>query len=315
MLKTIGVVVDPLSQLHAKKDSTLLLMQAALERGYRVLTWQAEDMSAINGRVQASVVSVTSINFNQSPVCECGDSNVIHLDQCDLILFRKDPPFNMAYIYATYFLEMLEKQGVRVVNRPASVRGFNEKLSILQFPDAITDTVVTADVEVVKAFHQQHEDIIVKPLDGMGGSGIYRLPKHDPNVSVIVDQLSSGGQLPLMVQRYLPEIKQGDHRVLLLNGEPMPYVVARLAKQGETRANLAAGGHAEVRPISDRQKALAEMIGPTCRDLGLVIVGLDVIGDYVTEINVTCPTCMRELVSDTGINYADAFFDSFATLA
>ena len=272
-------------------------------------------MSVINGRVQAPVVPVTAIDFKSTPVYQCCDTSVMHLDHCDLILFRKDPPFNMAYIYATYFLEMLEKQGVKVVNRPASVRGFNEKLGILQFPDAITDTVVTADIDVVRAFHQQHEDIIVKPLDGMGGSGIYRLPKNDPNVTVIVDQLSAGGQLPLMVQRYLPEIKQGDHRILLLNGEPMPYAVARLAKQGETRANLAAGGHAEVRPITDRQRALAEMIGSTCRSLGLVIVGLDVIGDYVTEINVTCPTCMRELVNDTGINYADAFFDSFATLA
>ena len=221
----------------------------------------------------------------------------------DIVFLRKDPPFNMGYVYATYLLEMLEQEGVRVINRPGSVRNANEKLFILQFPEAIADTLVTADSGLIREFLFRHQDIILKPLDGMGGAGIYRLKSNDPNINVIIEQMTHHG-VHIMAQRYLPEIKEGDHRVLLLNGKPMSHAVARLAQSGETRANLAAGGRAEVRPLTGRQIELANMIGPACLELGLMIVGLDIIGDYVTEINVTCPTCMRELLDQVGVNYA-----------
>ena len=308
---TVGVVVEPLPSLDPYKDSTLLLMQSALERGYKVLTWQSEQMSVVGGKVLASAEVVTKVHLDQTPSITTMDTKTVNLEQCDLILFRKDPPFNMAYQYATYMLDLLEQQGVRVINKPSSVRDCNEKLFILQFSDAITDTVVSAQTDVIREFLDKHGDIIIKPLDGMGGAGIYRLRQNDPNITVILQHLTNNGTLCIMAQRYLPAIKNGDHRVLLLDGEPMPYTVARIAKLGETRANLVAGGHVEVRPLTDRQRELAQIIGPECKKRGLVIVGLDVIGDYVTEINITSPTCMRELLRETGVNYADALFAKY----
>jgi glutathione synthase len=306
----VGFVVDPLDGLHYHKDSTVLMMQTALACGYRVWVWQDNTMTVQAECIRARVTEINRIdigqaNWYQGKVLEHQD-----LTQCQVVMMRKDPPVNLRFLYATHTLSLLEQQGVRVVNRPQALREYNEKLSILKFPQAITDTLISADQTALREFLAIHHDVILKPLDGMGGASIYRLRENDPNITVIVEHLTGSGTQPIMAQRYLPEIQNGDCRVLVIDGEPVEYVVARLAKSGETRANLAAGGHAQVRPLTARQRELGQMIGAVGKADGLTIIGLDVIGDYVTEINVTCPTCMREIEQAQGFNVAEQIFSS-----
>ena len=213
----------------------------------------------------------------------------------DAILMRKDPPFNMDYIYATYLLEFAERAGVPVFNRPGSIRDCNEKLFALQFSNCIPDLIVTSEADQLRSFQEEHGDVILKPLDGMGGASIFRIQEGDTNRNVIIETLTQLGQQKIMAQRYLPEISQGDTRILLINGEPVPFGLARIPSAGETRGNLAAGGSGVARPLTDRDRWICDQVGPVLRDKGLVFVGIDVIGDYLTEINVTCPTCIREL--------------------
>jgi glutathione synthase len=228
----------------------------------------------------------------------------------DVVLMRKDPPFDMEYIYSTYLLELAEQQGAHIFNRPSAIRDFNEKLSTAKFPQFTPPTLVTRQAELLRAFIIEHDDAILKPLDGMGGTGIFRLHKTDHNINVIIETLTQLGTRTIMAQRYIPEINQGDKRILVIDGKPADYALARIPKDGETRGNLAAGGKGVAQELSARDREIAESIGPTLRSEGLMLVGLDVIGDYLTEINVTSPTCMQEIFQQTGYNVAALMIDA-----
>lgn len=222
---------------------------------------------------------------------------------------RKDPPFDMNFIYSTYILEQAEREGVWIINKPQSLRDCNEKLFATQFPELQVPTLVSSQHVLIREFIDQHQDVIVKPLDGMGGMGIFRLTATGANIGSTLEMLTQMGQQPIMAQRYIPEIVDGDKRILMINGEAVPYCLARIPQQGETRGNLAAGGRGEARPLTEKDQAIAAKIGPFLREKGLVFVGLDVIGDYVTEINVTSPTCIREIDAQFGTSIADRLFD------
>jgi glutathione synthase len=238
------------------------------------------------------------------------DARTVPINTFDAVLMRKDPPFDMEYVFSTYLLELAEQQGARILNKPLSIRDFNEKLSIAKFPEFTAPTLVTRQATLIKAFLAQHGDVILKPLDGMGGSGIFRVTPNDPNLNVIIETMTQLGARTIMAQRYIPEISQGDKRILLINGVPVPYALARIPMKGETRGNLAAGGKGVAQPLSARDREIAETLGPTLREAGLFLVGLDVIGDYLTEINVTSPTGMQEITAQTGFNVAGMFMDA-----
>jgi glutathione synthase len=232
------------------------------------------------------------------------------LQDFDAVLMRKDPPFDMEYIYSTYLLELAEQQGARVYNRPGAIRDFNEKLAIARFAEFTPPTIVTRKESLVRAFLAEHGDIILKPLDGMGGASVFRLHAQDPNIGVIIETLTHFGRRTIMAQRFIPEIDQGDKRILLIAGTPVPYALARIPKPGETRGNLAAGGTGVAQLLSARDRAIAESLGPRLWALGLMLVGLDVIGDYLTEVNVTSPTCMQEIRDQTGFDSAALMIDA-----
>ena len=234
----------------------------------------------------------------------------ISLAELDICLMRKDPPFDMEYIYATYLLERAERQGTLIVNRCHSLRDCNEKLFATEFPECCPTLLVSRDMSKLKAFHRQHQDVIFKPLDGMGGSAIFRAREDDPNVSVILETLTQSGRQTIMAQCYLPAISEGDKRILMVNGEPIPYCLARVPLAGESRGNLAAGGSGRVQPLSERDLWIASQVGPTLKQRGLYFVGLDVIGDYLTEINVTSPTCLREIEAGSGLDIAGQLLDT-----
>jgi glutathione synthase len=231
------------------------------------------------------------------------------LSDLDVIIMRKDPPFNQEYIYATYMLEQAERQGVYVVNKPQSLRDANEKMYTAWFPQCCTDTFVARDPQKIRNFLREHKEIILKPLDGMGGASIFHVRENDPNLSVILETMTEHASRFIMAQKYLPAVKDGDKRILMVNGEPVPYCLARIPASGETRGNLAAGGRGEGRELSPRDRWIAEQVGPTLREKGLVFVGLDVIGDYLTEVNVTSPTCVQELDKQFGINISGQLMD------
>ncbi|KZZ40976.1 glutathione synthase, partial [Thalassolituus sp. HI0120] len=228
----------------------------------------------------------------------------------NIILMRKDPPFDSEFIYSTYILERAEEAGVLIANNPQSLRDCNEKVFATAFPDLMTPTLVSRSAELLKKFHKDHGDVIFKPLDGMGGSSIFRLKQDDPNVSVIIETLTNHGQQQIMAQRFIPEIVDGDKRILMIDGEPVPYTLARIPAKGETRGNIAAGGTGVTQPLSDENRAIAEKVGPILKQKGLYFVGLDVIGNSLTEINVTSPTCVREISRDSGIDVAGLLIDT-----
>ncbi|MGD8785773.1 MAG: glutathione synthase, partial [Thioalkalispiraceae bacterium] len=236
------------------------------------------------------------------------------LAELDVILMRKDPPFNMDYIYSTYLLEAAEQQGTLIVNKPASLRDCNEKLYTLQFPDCIPPTTVSSSANQLKKFIEQQQDTILKPLDGMGGESIFRVKHDDANLNVIIETLTYKGRRMIMAQRFIPEIVQGDKRILLINGEPVPYALARIPGKGETRGNLAVGGRGEGIELSERDRWICQQVGPRLREIGLLFVGLDVIGDYLTEINVTSPTCIRELDTIFELNISATLMDCIEQL-
>jgi glutathione synthase len=241
-----------------------------------------------------------------------GKSREQPLDKLDVILMRKDPPFNMEYIYVTYLLELAEQQGVLIVNKPQSLRDANEKLFTAWFPEHTPATLVSRDMQRLKGFLLEQQDIIVKPLDGMGGASIFRLREHDPNTNVILESITDHGRHFVMAQSFIPAIDKGDKRILMVNGEAIPYVLARIPAQGETRGNLAAGGRGEGQPINQQEQTIADAVGPVLRDKGILFAGLDVIGDRLTEINVTSPTCIRELDQTFGLNIAGTLMDVIA---
>lgn len=306
-MKTL-VIMDPIEGIKPYKDTSFAMMLAAQARGHELYYCTAQALSFSDGRANATAFPVAV--FDQTTdYFQLGEAVTLALTDFDIILMRKDPPFDNDYLYATHLLDHAQAQGVVVANAPQALRDVNEKLFILQFPQCIAPTLVSAKADEIRAFWQTHGDVILKPLHAMGGAGIFRLKSDDPNVGVIIETLTHHGQHLIMAQGYLAAIAQGDKRILLIDGEPVPYCLARLAAEGETRANLAAGGRGVVQPLSERDYWLAAQVGPRLKAMGLRFVGLDVIGDYITEINVTSPTCVREIDAATGLCIADQLLE------
>jgi glutathione synthase len=294
MALRIGVLMDPIDTINTKKDTTLGLLRAASASGHQLTYLEQTDLSVRDGETMASLRPLTVYDDNASWYA-LGDRYNASLSTLDVVLMRKDPPFDMEFFYTTQLLEDAERRGTLVVNRCTSLRDCNEKLFATQFPECCPPLLVSRDPNALKAFHAEHGDVIFKPLDGMGGQSIFRVRKSDPNLNVILETLTQNGGVTIMAQQYLPAIKDGDKRVLMINGEAVPFCLARLPMAGENRGNLAAGGSGVVQPLSDKDRWIAKQVGPTLREKGLLFVGLDIIGDYLTEINVTSPTCMREI--------------------
>jgi glutathione synthase len=305
----IAFAADPLSGFNLKKDSTYAMMREASARGHELHAFRHADMIVSEGRVLATVSRI-ALTGEPGAWFRVEESGQRALSDFDVVVERTDPPFNMEYIYATYLLELAEAQGARVVNRPAAIRNHNEKLAITGFPQFTAPTLVTSAGAQVRAFHAQHQDIILKPLDGMGGMGIFRVREDGMNLGAIVETLTDNGARTIMVQRYIPDIVNGDKRVLLIGGKVVPYCLARVPQAGEVRGNLAAGGTGIAMPVSEREKEIGEALAPTLLKRGLLLVGLDVIGNYLTEINVTSPTCFQEIMQQTGFDVAGMFIDA-----
>lgn len=305
----LGIVMDPISQVKVAKDSSMAMMLEAQYRGYEIYYMEMQDLYLDRGQARASTQKVKVFD-DPNHWYELSDQQDIALSDLDAILMRKDPPFDTEYIYATYMLERAEVEGTLIVNKPQSLRDCNEKLFTAWFADLTPRTLVTRNDSQIRAFYQELKDIIIKPLDGMGGSSIFRIKEEDANVGVIIETLTNHGQQYAMVQEYMPEIVDGDKRILIVNGEPMPYCLARIPAQGETRGNLAAGGQGVARPLSPIDKLIAETIAPELKKRGLYFVGLDIIGDKVTEINVTSPTCIREIEAAYPINISGKLMDA-----
>ncbi|MEY8216406.1 MAG: glutathione synthase [Colwellia sp.] len=305
----LGIVMDPISTVKVAKDSSMAMMLEAQKRGYEIYYMEMQDLYLDRGQARASTQKIKVFD-DANHWYELSDMQDIALSDLDAILMRKDPPFDTEYIYATYMLERAEVEGTLIVNKPQSLRDCNEKLFTAWFADLTPRTLVTRNDAQIRAFHRTLKDIIIKPLDGMGGSSIFRIKEDDVNVGVIIETLTNHGQQYAMVQEYMPEIVDGDKRILIVNGEPMPYCLARIPAQGETRGNLAAGGRGVARPLSPSDKLIAETIAPELKKRGLYFVGLDVIGDKVTEINVTSPTCIREIEAAYPINISGKLMDA-----
>lgn len=291
---TLGVVMDPIESITAYKDTTLAMMLAARNRGWTVHSIEQKDLYLEQGRPFSRRRKVT-VHDDNDHWFDAEDAMDAPLSEHDIILMRKDPPFDMDFIYTTYILERAMEEGVYVSNRPASLRDVNEKLFTSWFSEFCPPTLVTTSSERLRQFITTHGDAIIKPLDGMGGAGIFRLTPDDPNINIILEHSTLNDRRQIMAQRYVPEIKQGDKRVLVVNGKPVPYALARIPAQGETRGNLAAGGRGVPVAIGDAERRIVDAVAPSLLEKGLLFVGLDVIGSYLTEINVTSPTCVREL--------------------
>ncbi len=298
----LAFIVDPLAALKAYKDSSVFMMREAAKRGHEVWAFEAREMYSASA-VQADAHRL-SISSDDDQWYKVEESATQPLSFFDAVLMRKDPPFDQEYLYATILLSLAEQQGARVVNRPQALRDYNEKLAILKFARFTAPTLVTQEMARIHAFIDEHNDAILKKLDGMGGTSIFRVKRDDPNRNAIVEAQSLYGQASVMAQKYIPAIAQGDKRVLVIDGEVAPYCLARIPKAGETRGNLAAGGRGVAQPISARDREIAEALGPQLKADGLTIVGLDIIGDHLTEVNVTSPTCMVEIFAQSGCNVA-----------
>ena len=307
----LGIVMDPVERLHVKKDSTLAMIVAARRRGWRVRSILQQDLYLADGRVRARMHDL-DVDPAATPFWQLSAQEDRLLVDLDVVLMRKDPPFDLEYVYSTYLLERAEAEGLTVHNRPRSLRDCNEKFYATSFPELSPPLVVTRRADLLRAFVAEHEDVIMKPLDGMGGASIFRVRRGDPNLSVIVETLTAHGGRQIMAQRYLPEIVDGDKRILLIDGEPVPWALARIPAAGESRGNLAAGGRGEARPLSVRDREICATVAPALRERGLLFVGLDVIGDYLTEVNVTCPTCIRELDAQCDLDIAGELMDRIA---
>ncbi|MAY15367.1 MAG: glutathione synthase [Oceanospirillaceae bacterium] len=308
----LGVVMDPIADIAFKKDTSLALLHAAQERGCELFYMEQSDLSIQNGKAMGRMAPL-KVAMNPDHWFDLGDYREQPLAELNIILMRKDPPFDSEFIYSTYILERAEQEGVLVANKPQSLRDCNEKVFATAFPELMSPTIVTRRADLLKAFHKEHGDVIFKPLDGMGGSSIFRLRADDPNVSVIIETLTNHGSQQIMAQRFIPEITAGDKRILMIDGEPVPFCLARIPAQGETRGNLAAGGQGVTQPLSDENRAIAEKVGPVLKEKGLYFVGLDIIGNNLTEINVTSPTCVREISRDSGIDVAGLLIDCLLT--
>lgn len=293
----LGIVMDPISQIKIEKDSSFAMLQEAQKRGYQLYYMEMQDLFLNGGEAYATTHSIEVFD-SKKRWFKLGKEETIALSDLDVILMRKDPPFNTEFIYATYILERAEIAGTLIINKPQSLRDCNEKLYTAWFSEFTPETIVTRQTKLIRDFHQEYRDIILKPLDGMGGASIFRIKPEDPNISVIIETLTNNNTQYCMAQTYLPAIKKGDKRILIVDGEPVPYCLARIPQKGETRGNLAAGGYGEVRMLSESDCYIANTIGVKLKEKGLIFVGLDVIGDKVTEINVTSPTCIREIEAE-----------------
>ena len=307
-------VADPLETFNVKKDSTFVMMKEAAARGHALFACEPRDLMWRRGaRVATHVREISLTGERPSWFVEkaaAGARARVALADFGAVLMRKDPPFDSEYFYATHLLEQAEREGARVFNRPAALRNHPEKLAILEFPQFIAATLVTRDPDELKRFHAEQGDVILKPLDGMGGTGIFRVGSDGMNLGSIVETLNAGGMHTVMAQRYLPEIARGDKRILVIAGKPVPFVLARIPQGREIRGNLAAGGLGVAQAISARDREIAEAIGPVLAARGLLLVGLDVIGDSLTEINVTSPTCFQEITDQSGFDVAKTFVDA-----
>jgi len=305
--------MDPISSINIKKDSSFAMLLQAQKRGYQLHYMEMADLYLLEGQARAST-KLLQVEQNQTKWYEFNGQQDIALSDLDVILMRKDPPFDTEFVYATYILERAEDEGTLIVNKPQSLRDANEKLYTSWFSEHTPKTLVTRDAARLKAFYQAEKDVILKPLDGMGGASIFRLKPDDANVSVIIETLTEHGSRYAMAQKFIPEIKDGDKRVLVINGEPVPYCLARIPASGETRGNLAAGGRGEARALTESDWAIARAVGPALKAKGLIFVGLDIIGDKLTEINVTSPTCIREIEAAFPISITGLLFDQIELL-
>mgnify|MGYP006277183859 FL=1 len=303
----VAVVMDPIEKVKPAKDTTLALMEAAARAGFETWCLTLADLSIRSGRAFGRARRVVVDALARPFFSYVGEAEQAPLEKFDTIWMRKDPPFDVEYVVATYILEHAQAEGVIVVNDPQALRDANEKVFTSWFPELCPPTLITRSVDDIALFRDEHRDIIIKPLDGMGGHGVFHVREGDGNFAVIVDLLTAGGTRYTMAQRFIPEIADGDKRIILVDGQAMPYLLARIPAAGQTRGNLAAGGRGEVRPLCARDTAIAERVGPVLADLGLTFVGLDVIGDYLTEINVTSPTCVREIEAGSDADIADRF--------
>jgi glutathione synthase len=307
----LAFVVDPLDSFKIYKDTTFAMMREAAARGHSLYALGQEDLAWRGGKVVGNARRIHLTG--KKPGWYRADKAVITpLKSFDAVLMRKDPPFDMEYVYSTYLLELAEAQGARVFNRARAIRDWNEKMSVARFPQFAPPTLVTRSDALIREFLAAHRDVILKPLDGMGGASIFRMRRDDPNVSVIIETVTQHGQRTIMAQRYIPEIRDGDKRVLLIGGKPVPWCLARIPKPGESRGNLAAGAKGVARKLTNRDREIATAIGPVLAKEGLLLVGLDVIGEHLTEVNVTSPTCFQEITEQSGFNVAGMFMDALA---
>lgn len=304
----LGIVMDPIESIDYKKDSSLALLVSAQEKGWELFYLQQEDLYQVEGVAYGSMKPL-SVKYDPEQWFTLGERQELPLETLNVILMRKDPPFDMEFIYSTYLLEQAEAKGSLVVNKPQSIRDCNEKMFATLFPQCTPPVMVARSPRLLKEFAQKHGDVVLKPLDGMGGSSIFRTHPEDQNLSVIIETLTNHGQHQAMIQKYIPEITAGDKRILMIDGEPVPYALARIPAEGELRGNLAAGGSGVGQPLSERDYWIAKQVGPTLKEKGLLFVGLDVIGDYLTEINVTSPTCIRQLDDQFDIRIGDMLMD------
>lgn len=309
----LALILDPLSALKPYKDSSVAMMRAAQTRGHAIFTIQREALSVRDGIVSARSLPVR-VNDDNHDWFEPGVEEVLPLTAFDAVLMRQDPPFDAEYVAATWILERASAQGARIFNNPRAIRDHSEKVSIAEFPQFTPTTLISREATGLNAFIDELGDVILKPLDGMGGTGIFRVRHDDPNRNAIIETLTANGQRTIMAQRYLPQIVEGDKRVLLVGGEVMPYTLARIPMAGETRGNLAAGGKGVAIPITAREKEIAEALAPVLWQRGLLLVGLDMIGGHLTEINVTSPTCMVEIAQQTGLDIAGRLIEKLETL-
>lgn len=295
--------MDPIEHINPKKDSTLAMLLAAQAKGWQITYFLQHNLFK-QGEVAMGIGQPISVADNIESWFNLSPSKTIPLGDLDIILMRKDPPFDAQFLYTTHIFDAAEQQGAWVVNRPQSLRDCNEKIFATEFPQCCPPVLISANDAQIKSFYLEHEDIILKPLDGMGGASIFRIKPADPNLNVVIETLTDHGARSIMAQRYIPEIVDGDKRILLINGEPIPFALARIPAKGETRGNLAAGGKGVAIPLSEKDRWICQQVAPTLREKGLLFAGIDVIGEYLTEINVTSPTCIRELDAQCDLDIA-----------
>lgn len=309
MKRTLGVVMDPISNISVKKDTTLALLLAAQSRGWQLMYMEQADL-ALENNIPVASLKPLQVRDDAADWYTLGEPQLQPLSGLDVILMRKDPPFDSEYIYSTYILEAAEKSGVLVINKPQSLRDCNEKVFATLFPECSPPLLVSRDKNRLKQFHKAHGNVVFKPLDGMGGTAVFQVRQDDPNLNVIIEMLTIDGTRTIMAQKFIPDISNGDKRILMVDGEPIPYCLARIPPEGDIRGNLAVGGTGVVRPLSERDLWIAQQVGPVLKEKAILFAGLDVIGDYLTEINITSPTCAREVDREQATDIGGKLMDA-----